>query len=32
MIISEVKQKINILKKNTKGYITNFYPGLVDDK
>ena len=32
MIFSEVKQKINTLKKNTKGYITNFYPGLVDDK
>lgn len=32
MIFSEVKQKIKCLKKNTKGYITNLYPGLVDDK
>lgn len=31
MIISEVKQKINTLKKNTKRYITNFYPGLADN-
>lgn len=31
MIISEVKSKINGLKKRTKLIITNFYPGLVDN-
>lgn len=31
MNISEVKQKINSLKKNHKRVITNFYPGLVDN-